>query len=148
MSKLVECKSCKHKVDPSAKTCPSCGVGKPGIKGWQGCLGILVFGLVFAGFMSLNDSTKPPLTPAEQRTGLLSKQFSPFNGSHLQLTPLIKASMKNPDSYDHIKTGYVDKGDYLIVETQYRGTNSFGAVVPNVTRAKVAIDGPVIEVLP
>lgn len=32
MSKLVECKSCKHTVDSSAKTCPSCGVSKPGAK--------------------------------------------------------------------------------------------------------------------
>lgn len=148
MSKLIECKSCKQKVDSSAKTCPSCGVKNPGVKGWQGCLGILVFGLLFAGIMSFNDADKPPLSAAEQRIEQLSKQFSPFNGSHLQLTPLIKSSMKNPDSYDHIKTVYIDKGDYLIVETQYRGTNSFGAVVPNVTRAKVAIDGQVIELLP
>lgn len=33
MAKLVECKSCKHTVDSSAKTCPSCGVSKPGAKG-------------------------------------------------------------------------------------------------------------------
>jgi RNA polymerase subunit RPABC4/transcription elongation factor Spt4 len=148
MGKLVECKSCKHKVDPSAKTCPSCGVSNPGVKAWQGCLFTIVFAVSIATYFTLTGEPPKPLTPAEQRKADIEKYFSAWDGSHRALTKLIKADMKNPDSYEHVKTVYVDKEDYLIVEQQYRGTNSFGAVVPNVVRAKVSLNGDVLEILP
>lgn len=145
MSNIVECKSCKHQVDSTAKTCPSCGVASPGVNvSASGCL--VVFIIVIAiGFFA--EFIKEPLTPAEQRTKEISKQFNPLYGDHLQLTQLIKSKMKNPDSFENIKTTYLDKGDYLIVETQYRGTNSFAAVVPGAVTAKVAMDGQVLEIL-
>lgn len=145
MSNIVECKSCKHQIDSTAKTCPSCGVEKPGIKApTSGCL--VVFIIVIAiGFFA--EFTKEPLTPAEQRTKEISKQFNALYGDHLQLTQLIKSKMKNPDSFENIKTTYLDKGDYLIVETKYRGTNGFGGVVPNGVIAKVAMDGRILEIL-
>ncbi|EGW22137.1 zinc ribbon domain-containing protein [Methylobacter tundripaludum] len=42
MSSLVECKSCKHQVDRSAKTCPNCGAANPGVKAWTGCLVVFI----------------------------------------------------------------------------------------------------------
>ncbi|MCP1444804.1 hypothetical protein J3D54_003936 [Pseudomonas sp. GGS8] len=45
---LTPCKSCKHKVDTSAKTCPSCGVANPGVT-LVGKIGALVIlGIVIA----------------------------------------------------------------------------------------------------
>jgi len=77
----------------------------------------------------------------------IEKYFSAWDGSHLGLTKLIKDSMNDPDSYKHVETVYGDKGDYLIVETTYRGTNVFGGVVTNRVMAKVDLNGNVIEVL-
>lgn len=83
----------------------------------------------------------------EERTKLLEKQFSGWDGSHLQLTRAIKESMKDPKSYQHVETTYVDKGEYLIVTTSYRGKNGFGAMVLEKVSAKVGIDGTVLEIL-
>jgi RNA polymerase subunit RPABC4/transcription elongation factor Spt4 len=147
MSQLVECKSCGHRVDPSANTCPSCGVSHPGIKGWKGCLFVVLFSAVIATYCTVTGEPPKPLTPAEQRKADIEKYFSPWDGSHRTLTKLIKSVMKDPDSYKHVKTTYIDKGDYLIVEQQYRGTNSFGAVIPNTVVAKTSIDGNILEIL-
>jgi hypothetical protein len=152
MGKLVGCKTCGRNVDKSAKICPNCGVSNPGVNSdaMKGCLVLVLLVFIVGGFIGFNSEVsedKKPKTPAEQRAEDIRKQFSPFDGSHYQLTKLIEASMKNPDSFDHVKTVYIDKGDYLIVETQYRGTNSFGAVVPGVIQAKVALNGDVLEIL-
>lgn len=157
MSKLVKCRGCQQLVHPSAKTCPNCGVGKPGVNTTQGCLiatGIVLLMLIQIGDHVFNGKTEAekaeqqkPKTPEEIRGEKISKQFFPFSGEHANLARFVKANMKNPDSYDHVKTVYLDKGDYLIVETTYRGTNSFGGVVPNTIKAKVDIDGNLIDIL-
>lgn len=47
---LTPCKSCKHKVDTSAKVCPNCGVANPGVTAGQYLIGLLVVvGLIFVG---------------------------------------------------------------------------------------------------
>jgi hypothetical protein len=55
--------------------------------------------------------------------------------------------MNNPDSYKHVKTVYWDMGDYLKVETTFRGTNAFGGIVTNSIGAKVDLDGNISEIL-
>lgn len=64
MPNLVECKSCKHKVDKSAKTCPNCGADKPGITGKEnliGCLGIIVMSIIAVIWMnSCSDNETVP----------------------------------------------------------------------------------------
>lgn len=44
MGRLVECKTCRHQVDQTAKVCPGCGVRNPGINTAKGCL--LMTGLI------------------------------------------------------------------------------------------------------
>ncbi len=82
-----------------------------------------------------------------KRTELIEKSFSGWDGSHKGLEQVIKASMHNPRSYEHVATKYWDMGDYLVVSTQYRGTNVFGAVVTNWAKAKVDLSGDVLEIL-
>lgn len=55
--------------------------------------------------------------------------------------------MKNSDSYEHIETKYWDKENHLIVSSQFKGTNSFGAVVKTTIMAKTDLKGHVIEIL-
>jgi uncharacterized protein (UPF0297 family) len=84
---------------------------------------------------------------AEARKKKIETQFSPWDGSHRNLERVIKDSMNDPDSYDHVETVYWDRGDHLVVRTTFRGKNAFGAVVKNSVKAKVSLDGQVLQLL-
>lgn len=84
---------------------------------------------------------------AEARKKLISKGFSSWDGSHRELTKVIKESMNDPKSYDHVETNYWDMGDHLVVRTTFRGKNAFGGVVKNSVRAKTDLDGNVLEII-
>jgi hypothetical protein len=75
-----------------------------------------------------------------ERVRSIKKQFSEFDGSHYQFEKYIKSKMKNPDSYEHVKTVYWDKGDHILVQTTYRGTNSFNATVTETEEKTYPID--------
>lgn len=84
----------------------------------------------------------------KKRKELIDKQFSAWDGSHIKLTRLIKKSMNDPDSYEHVETVYWDMGSHLIIRTMFRGKNAFGGVIKNWVKAKTDIDtGQVIEVI-
>lgn len=85
------------------------------------------------------------IVAAAEREEKIKKQFAPWDGSNRPLERLIKLAMKNPDSYQHVATTYIDKGDYLIVKTTYRGTNSFNAIVPETATAKIDLEGNILE---
>jgi len=76
---------------------------------------------------------------------IIEKQFSSWDGSHINLTKAIKESMNDPSSFEHISTKYFDLGDHLKVVTEFRGNNSFGAKVKNTVIAQVGLDGHIIE---
>lgn len=77
----------------------------------------------------------------------IESQFSSWDGSHRNLERLIKSSMNDPDSYDHVETTFTDNGDHLRVLTKFRGRNAFGGVVLDSVEAKVAINGQILEVI-
>jgi len=83
----------------------------------------------------------------EQRKERVEKGFSGWDGSHIALTRLIKESMNDPDSFDHVETVWWDQGDYLIVRTKFRGKNAFGGLVLNWVKPKLDLDGNVLEVI-
>lgn len=84
---------------------------------------------------------------ALERSKLIEKQFSAWDGSHRNLEKAIKASMNDPASYEHVKTTYTDLGEFLIVKTVFRGKNAFGGTITNTVSAKVGMDGNVIKIL-
>ena len=83
---------------------------------------------------------------AAGRQKRIESGFSAWNGSHIALTRIIKKSMNDPKSFEHVETSYGDRGDYLVVKTTFRGKNAFGGVVLNWITAKCDLDGNVIEV--
>ena len=83
----------------------------------------------------------------EKREERIELQFSSWDGSHRNLTKIIKIAMNDPDSYKHDKTVYWDQGDHLVVLTNYRGRNGFGGMVRGYVKAKVDMDGNVLEIL-
>lgn len=84
---------------------------------------------------------------AVERKKTLEAQFSPWDGSHRGLERHIKKVMNDPDSYQHDETRYIDRGDYLIIITSFRGKNAFGGVVRNTVKAKVDLQGNVLEII-
>lgn len=84
---------------------------------------------------------------AEARKERIESQFSGWDGSHRNLERLIKSSMNDPDSYDHVETVYWDRGDHLIVQTRFRGANAFGGIVIDSVKAKVSLSGSILAVI-
>ena len=84
---------------------------------------------------------------AEARTKNIKTQFSAWDGSHYQLEKLIKRGMNDPDSYEHDETVYWDKSSYIIVKTTYRGRNAFGGTVRNFVKAKISLNGQILQIL-
>ena len=84
-------------------------------------------------------------TPDERRREEIEKHFSPWDGSHREVTASIKKRMNDPSTYKHAETRYIENGDHLMVITSFRGANAFGGVVLNRAIAKVDMDGNVLE---
>ena len=96
--------------------------------------------------MDAEDAAEDAVYAAKQqalkdREASIRRQFTAWDGSHILFTSMIKSMMKNPDSYDHVETRWWTQKDYIYVETTYRGTNSFGAIVPTTTGARFTIGG-------
>lgn len=83
----------------------------------------------------------------KERKKRIENQFSSWDGSHRNLERFIKKAMNDPESYEHDETSYWDKGSYLIVKTTYRGKNAFGGIVRNFVKAKVSIDGQILQII-
>jgi hypothetical protein len=75
----------------------------------------------------------------------IESKFHSWDGSHTTVERAVKATMKNPDSYQHVETRYVDTGSTILVTTTIRGTNSFNAVVPTTFVAEVDINGNLLS---
>ena len=56
--------------------------------------------------------------------------FSAWDGAHRNLESLLKKSLKDPDSYDHIETRFKDRPaeDKQTVYLSYRAKNGFGGM--------------------
>jgi hypothetical protein len=111
--------------------------------------------IVIAGFLFMaygsdenkEESLNSDGTQKTERQLEVEKQFSAWDGSHPALTKMIKDAMNDPDSYDHVETVFWDMKDYLVVLTTYRGKNAFGGVVKNFVKAKVDLNGNVLEII-
>ena len=84
---------------------------------------------------------------AAERKDNIEDQFSGFSGAHRNLEAFIKNKMNDPKSYKHVKTTYRDEGSHLIVKTEFRGKNGFGAIVLDSVTAKVSLTGEILGVI-
>jgi hypothetical protein len=75
------------------------------------------------------------------REARVKAQFSQWDGSHIEFTRLIKETMHNPKSFEHVKTEYGDFGYRIVVRTTFRGTNGFGGIVKNTQTATYSENG-------
>lgn len=87
----------------------------------------------------------PTATPAPSKKELIEKQFSVWDGSHNELTKMIKDSLNDPDSYEHLNTNYWDFEDHIVVKTEFTAKNGFGGRVRNMASAKIYLSDGRIE---
>lgn len=152
------CSKCGSELNDKG-SCPTCASnsaysaskrGKSSSGGYSSSdwLSAFIAGLLFLGFLFyMGSDDSEPLTDAERRIERIERQFSAWDGSHYNLERTIKAAMNDPDSYEHVNTGYVDDGDSLRVQTTYRGRNALGGVVTERVTARVSMSGEVLEIL-
>lgn len=106
-------------------------------------LGLSVF--ILLAFGSSEDENAPP---QNSREGKIKAQFSAWDGAHIKLERMVKKSMNDPSSYEHVETVYWDRQDHLVIKTTFRGKNAFGGVVVNWVKAKVDINnGQVLSII-
>ena len=80
------------------------------------------------------------------RAQAVKRLFSGWDGSVYVVEQAVKARLKDPDSYKHIETKYIDSGvGNIKVFTQYRARNSFNAVIPGTASAEVSPTGELIS---
>lgn len=70
---LKPCKSCKHQIDTSAKTCPNCGVSNPGVTTGQTLVGLVVLAIIIGVGFSMcssgeGDSSAPAAPKVDDAT--------------------------------------------------------------------------------
>jgi hypothetical protein len=163
---LITCDACGRDLSRTAPACPHCGdprtkynndIKKQSAKETRlGCLVLLAFlGIII--LWNINSDKKPESTAvtavtaaphlktaAEIRKEKIAVCLYKWD---LVLQELLKKGMKNPKSYEQEPTEVSDMSDHLIMSTTYRGTNSFGGIVPNTVSAKVDINCNMIEML-
>ena len=102
---------------------------------------VLIWVFILAAVFVSNEDT--PEDVAKQK---IEKLFDPWDGSHRELTKVIKSNLRDPDTYEHIETTYEINGDSVNVMTKYRAKNGFGGhVVETVTAITDKESGTVLE---
>lgn len=97
---------------------------------------------------TVSQKVEIPKTAKQVKEEKIQAQFSGWSGEHRNLERIIKNSMNNPDSYEHVETIYrKTSNDTIIVSTKFRGTNAFGGVVLNGVVAEFDIDGNFIKII-
>lgn len=111
-------------------------------KSKAGLLLMIAVGLIFILPWLLPDSTEtkatvqakqetPPPVEAFADPGDPKNFLSSWDGSNRELVNLVKSSMNDPKSFEHVETRFRDNGDSLSLVMTFRGKNAFNATVAN-----------------
>lgn len=154
----TRCPFCDSKMKKNNSTCPGCfkdvlevkkkfvvskskATPDEKIKIKNGII-IIIFIVVFILIAILSPDT------TDSKKDNIDKQFSVIDGSHYGLTRLLKSEiLKDPKSYEHIKTIYWDNDTFITVETKYRAKNSFGGMVQETIKCNVDLNGNILKIV-
>ena len=106
-----------------------------------------IIGTIFAIIIIISIVNWSSSLPDTKPLTLIEKQFSAWDWKHINLTKFIKDNMKDPSSFEHIKSSYIDHWTYLTVTELYRGKNSFGAIVPWSIIANVDMNWNILKII-
>src|SRR5690606_12808208 len=90
--------------------------------GWK------IAGVIFIIIMIVYYNQDPKTREAEKAKKDIESHFNPWNGSHIQLVEYVKPKLRDPSSFEHVETSYVDKGDKIFVTMHFRCKNGFGGI--------------------
>lgn len=81
--------------------------------------------------VAIIDKIHQKMNPAAARKAAVEAIFNNYDGSSFLINQEIKAHLKDPDSYKHVETKYIDNGaGNITVYTKFRAKNSFNATIP------------------
>jgi uncharacterized OB-fold protein len=124
---MTKCKECGASISDKAEACPSCGAKPPKRTSKVALVfsGLVLMFVLYVVFESANTPPPPPKTAVEiERERQQNLEFQEV----VAVLRSLKASMKNPASFELVSAIKMESGALCI---QYRGTNSFNAVVTN-----------------
>lgn len=152
MIKTRKCYKCKKEISFNEKKCPWCNATQLNpILGFSilSILLIIISFSLFWGASEKENNIKKEMTIKEK----IEKQFTSWDGSHIQLKKHIKNNLKDPNSFEHIKTTFtpeplkdIDGNEYISVTMEYRAKNSFWWYVVEKYKAFYSIEGLSIKV--
>lgn len=128
---LVTCKECGKNMSSEAKSCPSCGAPPPKTTSTATIVVGGFFAMIVASCV-YNQATTVPAAPA-QKSEAEKKEDAELNIA-IAAGRVLKKGMKDPASFKVESFVYFPGGAACY---EYRGKNSFGAVVPG----KAVFDG-------
>ncbi len=154
---MLTCPECKGKISDKAASCPNCGCVIR--KKRRGCMVFIVLLMLFSVGMCYFFYEQPASKPGQTKQPDKIAPEGPTKQDQIERMLLASGEvfplrcyiqdnmMNNPKSYEHVQTTFIDKGDFLLVETTFRGTNKFGAVVRNKVVANVSLKGDVLKII-
>lgn len=153
MIKTRKCYKCKKEISYNEKQCPWCNATQI-----NPILGVIIFSVlvVIIFFTMTSDNTSQKWSDAIKVTTIeekIEKQFTSWDGSHIQLKKYIKNNLKDPNSFEHIKTTYtptpitdIEGNEYITVNMEYRAKNSFWWYIVETYKAFYSIEGLPIKI--
>jgi hypothetical protein len=92
-------------------------------------------------------------TPEQIEVEKIEKQFSPWDGRHMQLYNFLKENLRDPNSLEHVETSYKRKKDaknnysgVIVVNMKYRAKNGFGGYNVELISADCDLDGNILKI--
>lgn len=144
---LITCKECGREYSSSLSKCIHCGKAQPANPASVVIGLIILVALFFFAKSCCNEISEAPSNSRPKTTEeLIQSQFSAWDGAHIKLERMIKASLNDPDSYEHDASTYVKNADgSLRVTTQFRAKNAFGGMVRQSAIADFTVQGDYIR---
>jgi len=78
---------------------------------------------------------------------LIDIQFNVFNRRHEKLCKYIESKLVDPSSFEEIESKYIDQGNQIVVIVEYTAKNGFGVRTRNYCKARVDINGDILEII-
>lgn len=91
--------------------------------------------------------TKKILSRAEQAEDFKTSCLSEWDGSCPVLVRYVKKNLNDPNSFEHVDTGFWNMRDHAMVIMKFRSRNGFGAVILTSIKAKISWDCEILAII-